>query len=80
MENESTTGTKAPPDELFCAHDWTQAAGELDELRDSSLDSAVVYANESAANFASHGSNDGEVLTADDLLDLRVWLRAFRPG
>lgn len=61
---------KPLPEHLKAAYDWTDAAGELCELRDT--DEPEKYAAESARNFADNPS--GEVVTESALLELREWL------
>jgi len=74
------------PEPLFAAYNWTDAAGELDELRD--LDGAELerYCTESADNAAE---NDRELhsddaperdppVTSDDLYALHDWLVSCR--
>ena len=66
---------RSVPADLRAAYAWTQAAGELDDLRDLDDEDARVYAEESAANAAEHAEPD---VTACDLLDLRDWLLEVR--
>ena len=65
--------SRVVPEDLRAAYAWTQAAGELDDLRDLDDEDARVYASESAANAVD---NDEPDVAACDLLDLRDWLRA----
>ena len=63
---------KKLPTALFAAHEWTSAAGEIEQLRDLTGDALATYCAESAANCASEG--DGDV-TAGDLSALHDWLQ-----
>lgn len=67
--------SRVVPEDLRAAYAWTQAAGELDDLRDLDDEDARAYASESAANAID--SDEGDV-TACDLLDLRDWLLEAR--
>jgi hypothetical protein len=58
------------PEHLHEAYNWTDAAGELPELRDAEGDDLLAYVAASEANSAEHG----ERVTAVDLLTLHDWL------
>jgi len=65
------------PEDLHSAYEWTDAAGELDDLRDLALTGARLdtYCRTSARNWRdNHGTGDAEVTEAD-LHRLAEWLR-----
>jgi hypothetical protein len=64
------------PAALHDAYNWTDAAGELHELRSAEGDSLERYCAESEANCRAEG--DGTV-TASALLALHDWLAANEP-
>ena len=57
---------------LANAYNWTDAAGELDELRGLTGEALATYCAESAANARTHG----ETVTELELESLAEWLRA----
>lgn len=59
------------PLHLHAAHDWTDAAGELDELRVLTGDRLAEYCVASAANASEHD----EDVSASDLRELSSWLK-----
>lgn len=59
------------PERLHAAWDWTNAAGELDELAAKSEDEAAAYARDSAENARAHDTN---ILEAD-IEELAAWLK-----
>ena len=66
------------PESLFYAYQWTDAAGELDELRMLTGDALAAYCRDSVANHADNRDPDGDwkgSLTESDLESLRDWLR-----
>lgn len=67
---------KLPP-ELFCAFEWTAAAGELAALRAIRRGWDLAdYAMESAKNYASHtGDPQDAHAMASNLYGLNKWLR-----
>jgi len=60
------------PEELFAAHDWVDAAGQLDECRDD-----PTYAAEAGAEL---GRVLGDDVTESDLRSLGAWLREHHPA
>ena len=66
-----TQMTRALPEFLHPAYDWTAAAGEIEEL--TSLRGAKLkdYARRSAANCVQNGEAD---VTVSDIIDLSEWL------
>ena len=58
------------PSWLHEAYDWTDAAGELDELRDADGEALLSYVAASESNSVEHG----ERVPAVDLLALHDWL------
>lgn len=60
------------PKYLFAAYNWTEAAGELDELRALCGKALETYIRESAANARE---NDMPDIDAGDLYELHLWLR-----
>src|SRR5690606_16426245 len=60
------------PGHLHPAYDWTDAFGELDELRLLTGDRLAEYCRESAASASENGEDD---VTESDLLELAEWLR-----
>ena len=72
-----TNTTKQRPADLHDAYEWTDAAGELDELRGLSGDELDRYCAESAENSAADG--DGSV-TASALRELAAWLKMEAPA
>jgi hypothetical protein len=72
MKQATHTNTLLPPS-LHAAYEWTQAAGELDELRTLSGEQIVVYCLESEENWQIE-QLDGVAVTSDDLLALHDWL------
>jgi hypothetical protein len=61
------------PERLFVAYEWTDAAGELDELASLTGEELTRYARESELNFEQDPS--GAPVTADDIEALGEWLR-----
>jgi len=59
------------PRDLCSAYEWTDSAGELDELRDADGESLYLYCRASASNAVEHGHAD---VTEDALRDLHEWL------
>lgn len=59
------------PEHLHDAYEWTEAAGELDELRDLSGADLAAYCDEAEANCRENGDSS---VTADDLHALHAWL------
>lgn len=60
------------PQHLHAAYDWTDAAGELDELATLEGEALDSYCRESAANAEDHGESDVSELELDSLA---AWLR-----
>ena len=52
---------------------WTDAAGEIDELRRLEGDELSAYCADSAANYARHGF--GDEVSESDLIELSEWLK-----
>lgn len=63
--------TNTLPLHLHAAHDWTDAAGELEELRVLTGDRLAEYCLESATNAREHD----EDVSASDLRELSGWLK-----
>jgi hypothetical protein len=63
------------PEHLFDAYDWTNAAGELEELRTLAGDALQAYCAASSANATDNGT---EPVTAYELEQLHDWLVADR--
>lgn len=68
---------KPLPEHLHAAYDWTNAAGELEELALLSGDALDAYVRESVANWRDGATNDGDV-TESALRELRDWLLPCR--
>ena len=64
--------SRALPSSLHEAYEWTDAAGELPELRDAQGEDLLAYVAASEANSVEHG----ERVPAVDLLALHDWLLA----
>ena len=62
------------PKHLHAAYEWTEAAGELLELRDATGDALLAYCRESADNSREHALHPHDVVTADELEALHDWL------
>lgn len=71
-----TTTKSDLPDHLHAACAWTDAAGELDELRDLDGDALATYCRESAENYRDEHA-DGSV-TEEALEELHEWLNQGR--
>jgi hypothetical protein len=67
------TTTRRVPEALHDAYNWTDAAGELTELRGLTGEELEAYCRESEANAREHGDTS---VNADDLYELAGWLRA----
>lgn len=63
------------PAHLHAAYNWTDAAGELEELRDLTGDALLEYCRQSAANSEAHEPHPHDVVTAGELEELHDWLR-----
>ena len=67
------------PLDLHTAYAWTDAAGELEELRDLCGDDLDEYLFASALNYAEAQLDDPrqwpDDMGQDDLLRLRAWLQ-----
>lgn len=61
------------PADLHAAYEWTDAAGELDQLASLDGDALAEYATASEANARA---NDVRDVSASDLADLAIWLRS----
>jgi hypothetical protein len=66
------------PSSLHEAYEWTDAAGELDELRDAEGEDLLGYVAASVANAAEHTCADDEPISATELLALHEWLQEER--
>ena len=66
------------PSSLHEAYEWTDAAGELDELRDAEGEDLLGYVAASVANAAEHTCADDEPISATALLALHEWLQEER--
>ena len=62
------------PEDLHAAYEWTDAAGEVNELRSLEGPALTRYCRESARNWRDNDGTGAEV-TADDLSRLADWLR-----
>lgn len=64
------------PTKLFAAYEWTDAGGELEELRVLTGEALETYCRESAANWRQHALDTGDTdpVTESDLLTLHHWL------
>jgi hypothetical protein len=62
------------PESLSAAYEWTESAGELEELRSLEGDELETYCQESAANWRENPS--GAEVTASDLFRLHSHLAA----
>lgn len=60
------------PERLHAAYDWTQAAGELDDLRRKAGNGLAAYCRASAANARDCGDMS---VRAEDLDELSGWLK-----
>lgn len=58
------------PESLYDAYEWTDAAGELDELRTTRAWRRYVF--DASVNARAHGYPE---ITMDALIALRQWLR-----
>ena len=72
------TTTRKLPADLHAAHEWTAAAGELDELASLSGAALDAYCRESAANWAADPS--GDRVTESDVRSLAEWLMGTDTG
>ena len=70
--------SRALPSSLHEAYEWTDAAGELDELRDADGEDLLAYVAASVANAVEHTCADDEPITATALLALHDWLQEER--
>lgn len=62
------------PKHLHAAHEWTAAAGELDQLRSLTGAELEAYCQASASNSREHALHPHDAVTADDLESLHDWL------
>lgn len=68
------------PKHLHAAYDWTDAAGELDELRDLTGGALLAYCLQSADNSAEHAAHPLDAVTAGELEELHDWLQGANRG